>query len=409
MKKLVMKKYAQLVVRSGANIKKGQGCLIYAQVEQFEFARLVQEEAYKAGAEWTEIMWMDQPSKKLKYKNESLETLSTVTDWQKARLQYYVDNLPARIHIISEDPDGMKGVDIDKMQKANAAAFMETKSYSDAMDNLHQWTIAAVPSDKWAKKVFPGDRVSTAVEKLWEAILSSVRVAEVNNPIQEWEEHNARLSEKSAKLNSYKFDYLHYQSENGTDFKCWLMPQSKWTGGSETIKDGTVFNPNMPTEEVFTTPMKGKCEGTLVATMPLSYQGNLIENFSITFENGRAVSCKATNNQELLEKMIAMDDGAAMLGELALVPHDSPISNSGILFYNTLFDENASCHVALGRGYDNAVEGYEDKTKEELQKMGVNDSIIHVDFMIGNEKLNITGHTKDGKAVQIFKDGNWAI
>lgn len=409
MKKLVLKKYAQLTVRSGVNLKKGQGCLIYAQVEQYEFARLVEEEAYKAGAGWVYMMWMDQPSSKLRYKYEDVETLSQVQEWEKARLQYFVDELPARIFIESSDPDGLKGVDVDKMQLVNGAVSKITKKYRDQMENVHQWTIVAVPSEKWAKKVFPNDRVNTAVEKLWEAILQSVRVSEVNNPVAEWNEHNANLKAKYEKLNSYHFDYLHYQSENGTDFKCWLIPEANWMGGGENLKDGTFFNPNMPTEEVFTSPMKGKCEGTLVATMPLSYQGNLIENFSITFENGRAVSCKAERNQQLLEKMIAMDEGAAMLGELALVPDDSPISNSGILFYNTLFDENAACHVALGRGFDNVIENYESKTPEEIKEMGINDSIIHVDFMIGSDKLNITGYTKDGKPVAVFKNGNWAI
>lgn len=409
MKKLVLKKYAQLTVRSGVNLKKGQGCLIYAQVEQYEFARLVEEEAYKAGAGWVYMMWMDQPSSKLRYKYEDVETLSQVQEWEKARLQYFVDELPARIFIESSDPDGLKGVDVDKMQLVNGAVSKITKKYREQMENVHQWTIVAVPSEKWAKKVFPNDRVNTAVEKLWEAILQSVRVSEVNNPVAEWNEHNANLKAKYEKLNSYHFDYLHYQSENGTDFKCWLIPEANWMGGGENLKDGTFFNPNMPTEEVFTSPMKGKCEGTLVATMPLSYQGNLIENFSITFENGRAVSCKAERNQQLLEKMIAMDEGAAMLGELALVPDDSPISNSGILFYNTLFDENAACHVALGRGFDNVIENYESKTPEEIKEMGINDSIIHVDFMIGSDKLNITGYTKDGKPVAVFKNGNWAI
>ncbi len=409
MKKLVLKKYAQLTVRSGVNLKKGQGCLIYAQVEQYEFARLVEEEAYKAGAGWVYMMWMDQPSSKLRYKYEDVETLSQVQEWEKARLQYFVDELPARIFIESSDPDGLKGVDVDKMQLVNGAVSKITKKYRDQMENVHQWTIVAVPSEKWAKKVFPNDRVNTAVEKLWEAILQSVRVSEVNNPVAEWNEHNANLKAKYEKLNSYHFDYLHYQSENGTDFKCWLIPEANWMGGGENLKDGTFFNPNMPTEEVFTSPMKGKCEGTLVATMPLSYQGNVIENFSITFENGRAVSCKAERNQQLLEKMIAMDEGAAMLGELALVPDDSPISNSGILFYNTLFDENAACHVALGRGFDNVIENYESKTPEEIKEMGINDSIIHVDFMIGSDKLNITGYTKDGKPVAVFKNGNWAI
>jgi len=215
--------------------------------------------------------------------------------------------------------------------------------------------------------------------------------------------------EKCDVLNNYHFDYLHYKGTNGTDFKCWLIPEAKWMGGGDNLKDGTFYNPNMPTEEVFTSPMKGKCEGTLVSSMPLSYQGNLIDKFSVTFEKGKAISCKAQQGEELLKKMIAMDDGACMLGELALVPVDSPISNSGILYYNTLYDENAACHVALGRGFSNVIEGYEDMTLEETYEMGINNSIIHVDFMIGCKELQINGYTKDGQEVAVFKDGNWSI
>lgn len=409
MKKSIQRKYAKLAVKTGVNLKKGQGCIITADVEQFEFVRMVVEEAYRAGAKWVNVLWSDQPSTKLKYRHESLTTLSAVQEWEEKRQQYHVDTLPAMIHILSEDPDGLKGLNVEKMQKANAARSRVLKKYRDAMDNLNQWTIVAVPSKKWAKKVFPGERTSTAVEKLWEAILATVRIDETNDPVQAWNEHNASLKAHYEKLNAYKFDYLHYESKNGTDFKCWLIPEANWMGGGDYLKDGTFYNPNMPTEEVFTSPMAGKCEGTLVSSMPLSYQSNLIDKFSITFQNGKAVSCKAEQGQELLERMIAMDEGAAMLGELALVPHDSPISNSGILYYNTLFDENAACHVALGMGFDNVVEGYADKTKEELHEMGINDSIIHVDFMIGSADLNITGYTRDGKAVAVFKNGNWAI
>jgi Leucyl aminopeptidase (aminopeptidase T) len=409
MKKTVLRKYAQLAVKTGVNLKKKQGCVISASVEQFEFVRMVEEEAYRAGASWVMVNWNDQPSTKLKYRHENLTTLSKVEKWEEEKQQYIVDTLPALIHIVSDDPDGLKGLNVEKMQKANAARMRVLKKYRDAMDNLNQWTIVAVPSKKWAKKVFPGERTSTAVEMLWNAILKTVRVDETNDPVEDWNAHNGRLHEKFEILNSYKFDYVHYESPNGTDFKCWLIPEANWMGGGDYLKDGTFYNPNMPTEEVFTSPMKGKCEGKVVSTMPLSYQGNLIDNFSITFENGRAVSCEAEQGEELLKRMISMDDGAAMLGELALVPHDSPISNSGILYYNTLFDENASCHLAIGMGFDNVVEEYEKYTKDELHEMGINDSIIHVDFMIGSADLNITGYTKDGKAVQIFKNGNWAI
>lgn len=409
MKKTILRKYARLAVRKGVNLKKGQGCAIYAQVEQHEFAEMVAEEAYRAGAKWVQVFWQDQAVRKLDLRHQTVTQLSRVEEWEKVQQQMFVDQLPARIHISSEDPDGLKGVSVPKMQKAQAARSTVLRPYRKAIDNKHQWTIIAVPSKKWAKKVFPGVRASVAEEKLWEAILQTVRVTPDNDPEAAWDQHNATLQEKSGKLNALDLDYLHYTAPNGTDFKCWLIPGAKWEGGGATILDGTFYNPNMPTEEVFTSPLKGKCEGTLVSTMPLSYQGNLIDQFSITFENGRAVSCKAQQGQELLEKMLHMDEGASMLGELALVPHDSPVSNTGILFYNTLFDENAACHVALGFGFPECVEGFEFMTDQELQEKGVNDSIIHVDFMIGSKDLDITGYTRDGKAVQIFKNGNWAI
>lgn len=410
MKKSIMRKYAKLAVKTGVNLQKGQGCLISAQVDQHEFAEMVAEEAYRAGAKWVRINWADQSFTKLAYRHETATQLSRVEEWEKARQQFYVDTLPALIHIASADPDGLKGINIQKMQKANAAVGKIMKPYHDKMENKYQWCILAVPSKKWAKKVFPNERTSAAVEKLWDAILKAVHVGEDNDPTAEWDKHNKTLHEKCEKLNSLDLDYLHYQSKNGTDFKCWLIPGGKWHGGCDTLPANQVsYNPNMPSEECFTSPMRGKCEGTLVATLPLSYQGNLIDKFSVTFKDGKAVSVKAEQGQELLEHMIQMDEGACMLGELALVPDDSPISNSGILFYNTLFDENAACHVALGRGFNETVPGFDQMSDEELKEKGINDSIIHVDFMVGSKELNVTGYTRDGKKIQIFKNGNWAI
>lgn len=409
MKKSVLRKYAQLAVKTGVNLQKGQGCVISAQVDQHEFAEIVAEEAYRAGAKWVMINWGDQNFTKLAYRHETVTQLSRVEEWEKAKMQHMVDTLPAMIHIASADPDGLKGLNVAKMQKAGAARGKVLKPYGDAMDNKYQWTILAVPSAKWAKKVFPGDRTSMAVQKLWDAILKTTHVTADNDPRAEWEAHNKKLREQCEKLNALDLDYLHYESKSGTDFKCWLIPGAKWHGGCDTLPNGISYNPNMPSEEVFTSPMKGKCEGTLVATLPLSYQGNLIDKFSVTFKDGKAVSVKAEKGQELLEHMIKMDEGACMLGELALVPDDSPISNSGILFYNTLFDENAACHVALGRGFNETIEGFADMTDEELKEKGINDSMIHVDFMVGSKELNVTGYTRDGKKVQIFKNGNWAI
>ena len=390
----------------GVNIQKGQGAIIMAATDQAEFALLVADEAYKAGAKWIDMQWSNQEFDKLQLRKESVRTLTNVPEWQKARMQRMADEFPVRIMIASADPDGLKGVNVEKMQKVNLAKMKVQKPYRDAIDNKHQWTIVAVPSAKWAKKVFPGERTSVAVQKLWDAILESVRVTKDNDPVAEWQAHSEALKARYEKLNACQFAKMHYFSENGTDFTAELIPDSEWTGGGDTLPNGTFFVPNMPTEEIFTSPMKGKAEGTVVATMPLSYQGNLIENFSITFKDGRAVSCKAEKGQALLEGMIAMDEGAAMLGELALIPHDSPISNQGILYYNTLFDENASCHLALGRGF--SVLKDKTLTKEQMQEKGVNDSVIHVDFMIGDGTLNIDGITADGEVVPVFRNGNWA-
>lgn len=410
MNKTVLKKYAKLVVKMGANLQKGQGCIISVAVDQHEFALLVQDEAYKAGAKWVRIDWTCQASTKLKFRHESVTQLSKVLEWEEAQAQYMVDTLPCRIHIVSDDPDGLKGVNPSKMQKVNIAKMGVLKKYRDAIDEKHQWTIVAVPSAKWAKKVFPGMRTSAAVEKMWEAILATVRVSKDNDPVSEWDAHNKTLQANSAKLNELELDYLHYTNSAGTDFKAWLMEGSTWGGGGDTTENTNVFfNPNMPTEEVFTSPKAGKAEGIVVSTLPLSYQGNLIENFSITFEDGKAVSWKAEKGEEVLAKMLTIDEGAAMLGELALIPHNSPISNAGILYYNTLFDENASCHLALGRGFAGCLKGSSEMSKEEMSEAGLNDSLIHVDFMIGSADMNIVGYKKDGTAVQIFENGNWAI
>lgn len=409
MNKTILRKYARLIVRMGVNIKKGQGCILMAETEQSEFALMVADEAYKAGAKWVDLRWMNQDFEKLRLRRESLKTLSAVPEWEKARLQYMVDELPVRILIESSDPDGLKGVNVEKMQKVSLATGKIRKPYRDAIDNVHQWTIVAVPGKKWAKKVFPNDRTSVAVQKLWDAILQTVRVTADNDPVAEWEAHNASLQARSRKLTELQLDKLHYFDENGTDLTCGLIPGARWIGGGANLIDGTFHNPNMPTEEIFTSPMKGTAEGRVVATLPLSYQGNLIENFAITFKGGRAVSCTAEQGQALLEKMIAMDDGAAMLGELALIPHDSPISNLNTLFYNTLFDENASCHLALGMGFSEVLPDFEKKSLDEAHEMGINDSVIHVDFMIGDGKMNIDGIQKDGTVVPVFRDGAWQI
>ncbi len=407
MTKTIMKKYAALIARVGANVKKGQPVVIYAETDQAEFVSYVTEECYKAGASRVSYEWSYQPITKMTYKYRTLKSLSTVPAWQEAKLAAMVEEVPCRIRIESADPDGLRGINREKMQKSRMATYPILKKYNDALENKDQWTIAAVPSYAWAKKVFPGEKKNKAYEMLWEAILKAVRVSKDNDPIEAWNEHNANLKKRSEWLNAQHFDYLEYKSANGTDFRAWLIPEGKWCGGGDTSLLGNFFNPNLPTEEIFTSPKRGMAEGKLVSTKPLSYQGQLIENFYITFKGGKAVEWDAESGKDLLDRMLSMDEGAAYLGELALVPKNSPINESGILFYNTLFDENASCHVALGRGFMDTIVDFQNKTLEECQALGINDSMIHVDFMIGADDMTITGY-KDGKATPIFVNGMWA-
>lgn len=408
MKKTVMQKYAKLIARKGINVKKGQEVIVSASLDQPEFVKMVVEECYRAGASKVTVEWSFQPITKLHYRYRSLKTLSTFEKWEIEKLEHKCETLPATIYIESDDPDGLKGIDQAKVSKASQAKYPIIKPYHDKMDNKYQWCIAAVPGEAWAKKVFPGERTSKAVEKLWNAILYTSR-ADGDDPVKAWEEHNADLKTRFEYLNSLGIESLHYTASNGTDFTVGLIPDALFMGGSELTLDGREFNPNIPSEEVFTSPMKGNAEGIVYATRPLSYRGELIENFSVRFEGGKAVEVHAEKGEDLLKQMISMDENAAYLGECALVPFDSPIRNSEITFYNTLFDENACCHLAFGRGFENCIKDFDKYTLEECRQKGINDSLIHVDFMIGSEDLNITAHTRDGKDVAIFKDGNWAF
>ncbi len=407
MKKSVLREYAKLIVRCGVNVQKGQTVLVYAGLDQPEFVELVVDEAYKAKAKEVIVEWSYQPLAKLHYRHQSVKTLGTVLEWQKARQEHYCDIVPARIHLSSADPDGLKGVNTAKMAKARQMSYPIIKPYSDALDGKQQWCIAAVPGAAWAKKVFPGLRASVAMEKLWEAILSTSRVCE--DSLKAWEAHNADLAEHCDYLNNLDIESLHYTAGNGTDFTVGMIPEAVFCGGGETTKSGVFFNPNIPTEECFISPKRGVAEGIVYSTKPLSYQGQLIENFWLRFENGKAVEVGAEKGGEQLKQMIAMDEGAAYLGECALVPQTSPINQSGLLFYNTLFDENAVCHLALGRGFTDTIRNYHDRTLQECQELGVNDSMIHVDFMIGCDSLNIDAHCAGGKVVPIFRNGNWAF
>ena len=408
MKKTILRKYAKLIARVGVKIRKGQDVVIQAELDQPEFVEMLTDECYKAGARKVTVEWSHQPLQKYHVRHRSLKTLSTLDDWEVAKLEHYADTLPCRIYLISEDPDGLCGINQEKNAKALQARDQVIKPIRDKMETKYQWCIAAVPGVKWAKKVFPGERASRAVELLWEAILKTSRVDE--DPEEAWRKHNEDLARRCEYLNSLGIESLEYKSSNGTDLKVGMIPDALFCGGGEyALGSGNYFNPNIPSEEVFTTPKRGEAEGIVYSTKPLSYRGELIEDFSIRFEGGRAVEVKAKRGEELLKQMISMDEGAAYLGECALVPYDSPIRNSGILFYNTLFDENAACHLALGMGFSNCLKDYEKYTLDECREKGINDSQIHEDFMIGSEDLSITAHTRDGRDVPIFRDGNWAF
>ena len=408
MTKSKLKKYAELIVQVGANVQSGQDVLIYAGVEQKQLVTYAVSECYKRKARRVEVNWECDEISKIKYKKESISTLSEVSEITHAKQRYMCDKLPVMIYIESSDPDALKGVNQGKIAKIRQNQYPILKPYRDQRENKYQWVIVGASSKAWAKKVFPNLTTSKAVEALWDAIMKTSRCDE--DPIKAWEKHNADLAKRTNYLNSLKLDYLHYSNKKGTDFKVWLLPNVKWeAGGERTLGSNIYYNPNIPTEECFTSPAKGKAEGIVYSTKPLSYQGELIENFSIRFENGKAVEVHAEKGEELLKHMISMDETAGYLGEVALVPYDSPINQTGILFLNTLYDENAACHLALGMGFTNLIEGYENYSQEELYKMGINDSCIHVDFMIGSEDLDIKGYTKDGQEIQIFKNGTWAF
>ena len=403
----LLRKYAELIVRTGANVQPGQVVQLVIAVEQHDFAALMIEECYRAGARKVNVDWTSDIHSRLNYLYAEQETLSAVLPWEEAKMKQMTEDLPCRIYIASEDPDAMNGVDPQKLSLVMQARAKVMKPYRNAIEGKHQWVIAAYPSEKWARKCFPD--AEDAMDRLWNAILKTVRVQEGSDPVEAWKKHTDFIEQKANWLNARGFSSLRYRSANGTDFTVELIPGAKWEGAGAVNNLNPVFYiPNMPTEEIFTSPLAGKCEGTLVAVKPLSWNSQLIEDFSITFRNGRAVSCRAAKGQELLEQMIRMDEGAAMLGEVALVPKESPVNQCGFLFYETLFDENACCHCALGMGFKEVLPGGDDLTMEQAQKQGINDSIIHVDFMIGADDLSIDGILPDGSAEPVFRNGTWA-
>ena len=407
MKKTVLRAYARLIAESGVNVQKGQEVFIAAGLDQPEFVAMVVEECYRRKAKKVVVDWNYQPLTKLHVRHQSLATMSTLDNYEEARWQHYVDTIPCRIYLLSEDPDGLRGVNQEKMAKAQQKKYPIIKGYRDQIENKYQWCIAAVPGVKWAKKLFPELRASQAVEKLWEAILHTSRVDD--DPVAAWDVHNKDLKARCDYLNSLGIRELQYHASNGTDLRVGMIPEAQFCGGGETSLQGIFFNPNIPTEECFISPKRGVAEGIVYSSKPLSYQGQLIDRFWIRFREGKAAEWGAEENEALLTKLITMDEGSAYLGECALVPFNSPINETGILFYNTLFDENACCHLALGMGFADTIRDFEHKTLDECRALGVNDSMIHEDFMIGTADLSIDALCEDGRTVPLFRNGTWAF
>lgn len=409
MNKTLIKKYAKLVASQGIGLKKNQQVCIYAPISAFAFVEILVEELYKNKASRVLIEWSDSTITKTKYKYENSKTLSEVPEYIENKAKYFYDNKIARISISSSDPDGLKGLDFNKLKIANKAMSYLDKYLSDPyMASLVQWCVVAVPNPKWAKKVFPNMTVNKAMDALWDAILKANHISKDNDPVKIWQEHDNNLHKKADLLNKYNFKSLKYKSANGTDFQIGLVVNHIWAGGSEQSESG-LFNPNMPTEEIFTMPHKYQVNGKVVATKPLLYQGNIIEDFYLVFKDGKVIEAVAKKGQEALDALLNVDEGSRYLGEVALVPYNSPISELNILFYNTLFDENASCHLALGRAYSMNIVGGITASEEKLKEQGYNHSLVHVDFMIGSKDLSIIGLDQNNNEIKIFIDGNFAI
>ena len=406
----VLRKYAQLAVKMGVNVQKGQLLVIKADVRDHEFVNLCVEEAYKAGAGEVSVDWSSEHTTKWSYEYMTKEDLSEIPQWQYDKREYVQNKGCCFLHIESSTPGLLKDIDSEKVlarQMAASKKFMPLQSYT--MNNDGQWSIIALASEGWAKKVFPDMDKEAGMKALWDAILMSVRVNEENDPVADWEKHNENVLKYSKQLNDYNLKALHFTNSLGTDLTVELVENHIWAGGCEKAANGAIFNPNMPTEEIFCMPYKYGVNGKVVATKPLSYQGKLIDGFSMTFKDGKVVEYDAEKELEALKSLIEYDEGSCYLGELALLSYDSPIINTGILFYNTLFDENASCHLALGRAYPMNVAGGTEMNEEELAKAGANHSMTHVDFMFGSEDMHIDGIKKDGTLIPIFRNGNFVL
>jgi len=404
-----LRAYAHLIANSGIHIQKGQEVVLRCPVECYSFARLLVEESYKAGAHDVIVMWDDALTSRIRYEYAELPVFERYPQWKADSLLQYARTGAAFISISGTDPEVFKGVDAGKQRLAMKATNAALKEYYDLMTRGEiKWNVSAVPTMNWAKKVFSDCSEQEAMSRLWDAIFKAVRIGE-GDPVALWEEHASKLSDKCKFLNDKQFVKLHYKNSLGTDFMVGLVKNHRWEGGADVFKDGSHYFANMPTEEVFTMPHRLQAEGTLVSALPLSYQGNLICDFSLTFKNGRVEDFTAKEGYESLKLLLDTDEGSRHLGEVALVPLPSPVAEQEILFYNTLFDENASCHFALGECYSTNIIGGSELQKEELNSLGGNTSDNHVDFMVGTKDLDITGYTSDGESFVVFQSGSWAF
>ncbi|MCI8456892.1 MAG: aminopeptidase [Mammaliicoccus sciuri] len=403
-----LQKYAELLVKVGLNVQEKEPVYIQASIDASEFVHLVVEEAYKIGAEDVKVRYNDDRIAQLKYQYEPEAFFENVKQYDIDEKMDYLDRKAAFLSIVSSSPDSLKDADPNKIRKSMAANGKAFKDYMVAVQSDRMsWCVASYPSVGWAKMMFPELSDDEAVNKLLETILKTVRVDQ-EDPVKAWEEHDHLLHEKADYLNNKKYKALHYKSA-GTDLTIELPDGQYWSGASSVNSKGNSFVANMPTEEVFTAPHKNGVNGTVSNTLPLSYSGNIIDDFTLTFKDGEVVDYKAGIGEEILKSILETDEGSKRLGEVALVPVDSPISNMNTLFYNTLFDENASCHIALGSAYAFCIEGGKDMSAEQLAENGLNDSTTHVDFMIGSKDLSIDGILENGEKEPVFRDGNWAF
>ncbi len=402
--------YAHLIVSMGVNLQKDQPLLINVPITCADFARRIASAAYDADAYDVTIAWNDEKFSRLRYDKAKTSVFTKFPAWRHRLYQDNADEGAAFITIHAADPEIFSGVAPERLTLAQQTAGNALMDYrARLMSNKNAWCIIAMPTKQWAKKVFPKESPSVALAKLWQAIFDAVRLLPKEDAKTRWQTHIDFLARAAKFMNDQAFQLLLYQNKCGTNLTVELPRGHIWTGGAEKTQSGVSFIANMPTEEIYTAPKRGGVNGTVVATRPLNVHGNIIKNFSLTFKNGKVVDYKAEQGEKILQELFATDEGACYLGEVALVPHDSPISKSGILFFNTLFDENASCHFALGKAYPTCIEGGKSMNSAELLRRGINNSLIHEDFMIGSSDLLIDGIKKDGTRVPVFRDGNFAF